>query len=308
MSEPAIEANRLSRYFGQRAAVRDISFSVPRGSVFAFLGRNGSGKTTTIRLLMGLLTPTSGCARILGCPSRELTPAYRARIGYLTENHSVYAWMTVEQCGRFQSQFYPEWKTKIFQGVIGHFRLSAQAKAGALSRGERAGLCLALVLAQDPEVMILDDPTLGLDPVARQSLMESIIYLTRREDRTIFFSSHSLADVERVADYVCILDAGILKACCSLEAFRARVCRKVLRFTGSPPELPSIPGLLQAWRLDREIRVVLANADGRSQAILESLRPVALEELPMSLEESVIAYMGNRGERSFFLEESEERS
>jgi len=216
--------------------------------------------------------------------------------------------MTVEQCGRFQAGFYPNWKAKIFKGVTDHFRLSPKAKAGALSRGERAGLCLALVLAQDPEVLVLDDPTLGLDPVARQSLMESIIYLTRRADRTIFFSSHSLADVERVADYVGILDRGVMRACCPLEELRHRICRKVLRFAGKPPELPPIPGLLQAWRLDQEIRVVLANANGKSQAILESLQPVSLEEIPISLEESVIAYLGDRGERSFFLEELEVQS
>ena len=305
MSEIVIESNGLTRHFGGLAAVRDLSFEVPRGSVFAFLGRNGSGKSTTIRMLMGLLPPTRGSARILGCDSTRLSPAYRARIGYLTESHSVYGWMTVEQCGRFQAAFYPQWKDRIFRAVTGHFRLSPKAKAGALSRGERAGLCLALVLAQDPEVLVLDDPTLGLDPVARQSLMESIIYLTRRADRTIFLSSHSLADVERVADHVGILDRGVLRACCPLETLRRRICRKVLRFEGKPPEVPAIPGLLQVWRLDREMRVVLANANGESQRILEGLRPLSLEDVPISLEESVLAYLGERGERSFFLGETE---
>ena len=197
--QPVIQTRGLTRYFGTKCAVQDLNLEVPRGCVFAFLGRNGSGKSTTIRMLLGLLRPDRGEARVLGGDSRQLTPELRARVGYLTEEHQLYGWMTVRQAGEFQSAFYPRWNEKIFRGVIGHFGLKPEAQVKHLSRGMRAGLCLALTLAPDPELLMLDDPALGLDPVARRSLVESMIYLTRRSDRTIFFSSHHLGDVERVA-------------------------------------------------------------------------------------------------------------
>src|SRR5258708_4067174 len=190
--EMVIQTQGLTRYFGSKPAVYELTLAVPKGGVFAFLGRNGSGKTTTIRMLLGLLRPTRGEGRILGLDIRSLPAEARARIGYLTEEHQLYNWMTVRQCGEFQSQFYPRWNEKICRGVIGHFNLRPEARVKDLSRGERAGLCLALTLAPDPELLVLDDPALGLDPVARRSLAEAMIYLTRRSDRTIFFSSHDL--------------------------------------------------------------------------------------------------------------------
>ncbi|MGO9585419.1 MAG: ABC transporter ATP-binding protein, partial [Limisphaerales bacterium] len=193
MNEQVVIRTRgLTRYFGARPAVYDLNLEVPRGCVFAFLGRNGSGKTTTIRMLLGLLEPTRGEGNILGHDIRSLPPEARARIGYLTEEHQLYGWMSVKECGEFQSQFYPRWNEKVFRGVIGHFSLKPTARVKDLSRGERAGLCLGLTLAPEPELLILDDPALGLDPVAHRSLIESMIYLTRRSDRTIFFSSHQL--------------------------------------------------------------------------------------------------------------------
>ena len=178
--EPVIRTKGLTRYFGSRRAVYELNLEVPQGCVFAFLGRNGSGKTTTIRMLLGLLQPTRGEGTILGHDIRAIPPAAKARIGYLTEEHQIYGWMDVRQSAAFQSQFYAKWKEKVFQGVIDHFGLKPNARVKDLSRGERAGLCLALTLAPDPDLLILDDPALGLDPVARRSLIESMIYLTRR--------------------------------------------------------------------------------------------------------------------------------
>src|SRR5664280_2082721 len=154
--QPVIRTQGLTRYFGGKPAVYDLNLEVPRGCVFAFLGRNGSGKTTTIRMLLGLLQPTRGEGTILGYDIRALPPEARARIGYLTEEHQLYCWMSVRACGDFQSRFYPAWNEKIFRGIIGHFGLRPAALVKSLSRGERAGLCLALTLAPEPELLILD--------------------------------------------------------------------------------------------------------------------------------------------------------
>jgi ABC-2 type transport system ATP-binding protein len=216
--------------------------------------------------------------------------------------------MSVKECGGFQSQFYPRWNEKIFRGVIGHFNLKPSARVKDLSRGERAGLCLALTLAPEPELLILDDPAVGLDPVARRALVESMIYLTRRSDRTIFFSTHQLPDVERVADHIAVLDHSVLRACCPLETFRNSVRQVRLRFPGTPPPLPKIPGLLQAFRSEGELRVTCVNYNGATEAALRALAPAQIEQAPISLEDAFISYLGDHSEKSFILSETEAQS
>jgi ABC-2 type transport system ATP-binding protein len=302
---PVILTRGLTRYYGAKPAVYELDLEVPRGCVFAFLGRNGSGKTTTIRMLLGLLRPTRGEGTILGHDIRALPPEARAAIGYLTEEHQLYRWMTVRQCSEFQAPFHRRWSEKTFQGVIGHFGLKMGARVKDLSRGERAGLCLALTLAPEPELLILDDPALGLDPVARRSLIESMIHLTRRAERTIFFSSHHLADVERVADWVAVLDHSVLRAACPLETFRRSVQSIRLSFVGPPPPLPPVPGLLQAQRIENELRLTCVHYNGATETALRALGPARLELVPLSLEDAFISYLGERGEKSFILGETE---
>ena len=303
--QPVIQTRGLTRYFGPKPAVYELNLAVPRGSVFAFLGRNGSGKSTTIRMLLGLLAPSRGGGTILGFDIRRLPPEARARIGYLTEEHQLYGWMNARDCGEFQSRFYPRWSEKIFQGVIDHFGLKPEARVKDLSRGERAGLSLALTLAPDPELLVLDDPALGLDPVARRALVESMIYLTRRSDRTIFFSTHDLADIERVADYVAVLDHSVLRACCPVEAFRNEVRQVRLRFAGPPPKLPPLPGLLQATRTESGMRLVFVRYNEAIERSLNTLGPDQIEVSAVSLEDALISYLGERGEKSFILSEAE---
>jgi ABC-2 type transport system ATP-binding protein len=306
--QPVIRTRGLTRYYGARPAVYELDLEVPRGGVFALLGRNGSGKTTTIRMLLGLLAPTRGAGTVLGYDIRALPPEARARIGYLTEEHQLYGWMSVRESGDFQSRFYPTWNEKIFRGIIGHFGLRPTARVKSLSRGERAGLCLALTLAPEPELLILDDPAVGLDPVARRSLIESMVFLTRRSDRTIFFSSHQLPDVERVADYIAVLDRSVLRACCPLETFRNSIQQVRLRFRGPPPPLPKIPGLLQAVRSEGELRITCVHYNAATEAALRELGPAQMEQTPITLEDAFISYLGDRGEKSFILSETEAHS
>jgi len=156
--------------------------------------------------------------------------------------------------------------------------------------------------------LLLDDPGLGLDPVARRALVESMIYLTRRSDRTIFFSSHHVADVERVADYVAVLDRSVLRACCSLETFRSSIRQMQLRFSGAPPALPEIPGLLQAVRSPGELRLTCVRYNTATEQTLRALAPTHMEMVPLSLEDAFISYLGERGEKSFILAETEAQS
>jgi ABC-2 type transport system ATP-binding protein len=299
--EPVIQARGLTRYFGRKCAVDTISFNVPRGSVFAFIGRNGAGKTTTIRMILGLLEPTRGSSFILGYESMTLPPEARARIGYMAEGHPVYGWMRVGKYANFQKGFYSHWNQEIFASVIDYFAIDPRTKAGHLSHGQRAGLHLAMTLAIEPEVLMLDDPATGLDPSARRSLLEAMIYFTRSRERTIFFSTHLLDDVERVADQVAVLDYSVLRACASADTFRERVHRLVARFRSEPPhKLPAIPGLLRVTRSDRELSLIIANLNGRTERDLEELGAESVDEQPISLEDALIAHVGRQGDKSFF--------
>jgi ABC-2 type transport system ATP-binding protein len=298
---PVIEIDRLTKYYGTRQIVQDLSLTVPSGCIYGFLGRNGMGKTTTIRILLGLEDPTRGRTRVFGEDSRDLCPETRARIGYLPEGHHVYGWMTVQECANFQASFFANWNQDIFESVITHFRLTPNMKAGHLSRGQRAGLCLALTLAPEPELLVLDDPALGLDPVARRSLLQSMLYVTRQPNRTILFSSHLLSDVERVADRIAVLDGGVLRADCTVELFRESLRHFVLKFRGQPPSAPDLPGLLESFRTDHELALTVANPTPETEERLAALQPESLEPVEMTLEDAFVSYVGERGERTLFM-------
>lgn len=306
MNDDAIQTDNLTCYYGTRCIVDQLNLTVPRGKVFGFLGRNGAGKTTTIRMLMGLVPPTRGSARVLDYDCTRLTPEARARIGYLAEGHHTYGWMTVRDCGKFQSaQYGSQWNWEIFHSVTRHFRLQEKQASGGLSRGQRAGLCLAMTLAPEPALLILDDPALGLDPIARRSLLEAMIYVTRRADRTILFSSHILADVERVADEIAVMDRSVLRARCTVETFRQSITHYVLRFRGRPPSVEKLPGLLSSFRTERELALSVVHADAATEEHLAALQPETLQRVPQSLEEAFVDYVGDRGEKSFFFQEME---
>ena len=298
--DAVIETCGLTRYFGTRCAVDSVSFQVPRGSVFAFIGRNGAGKTTTIRMILGLLEPTRGTSTILGHDSSRLPPEARSQIGYMAEGHPVHTWMRVGEYERFQRGLHSRWNQEIFAGIIDYFSIDRRTKAGHLSHGQRAGLHLAMTLAVEPEVLMLDDPATGLDPAARRSLLEAMIHFTRSRERTIFFSTHLLDDVERVADHVAVLDYSILRVCCSADTFHERVHKLVARFPcESERKLPSIPGLLRATRSENRLVLVVANLNGRTERDLEELGAESVEELPISLEDALIAHVGRQGDKGF---------
>ena len=302
MANDVITTSGLTRYFGRKCVLDEVSFAVPRGSVTAFLGRNGSGKTTTLRIILGLLLPTRGGSTILGHDSQMIPPAARASIGYLAENHPLIPWMSVEQAGKFQAAFYGNWNQKVFDAVVEHFALDRKTKASALSRGQRAGLALALVLAPEPELLILDDPALGLDPVARRALLESILLIMRNPQRTVLLSSHLLDDIERVADYLLILDRAVLRAACPVEEFRNRIVHYQMTFENTPPELPTITGLLDCLRVNHTLRLTVANPPGDLEERLAGLHPLEMARQPVNFAEAVTAYMSEQRQRGFFQE------
>jgi ABC-2 type transport system ATP-binding protein len=302
MNASVITTDGLTRYFGSKCAVDQATFAVPRGAVFALLGRNGSGKTTITRMLLGLLDPTRGLATVLGDDCRRIRPATRGRIGYVAEGHPLFDSMRIGELERFQRSFYPDWDATLFRKILKQFDLSDSQRAGKLSRGQRAGVSLGLALATRPELLVMDDPAMGLDPVARRTLLEVMILMTRDTGNTIYFTSHQLDDVERVADHIAILDRSVLRVCAPIETLQDRVKRWSLDFPGRPPaEPPRLPGLLEFGRDAGSLRLTVANPDEHTERAIAELSPADVHEVPLTLEDIVVAYLGGGGEKASLL-------
>lgn len=295
-----IRIERLTRYFGRRAVVRDLNFTVPRGSVVGLLGLNGAGKTTLIRMLLGLLAPTRGSCEVLGCSSDDLTPALRCRIGHTVEGHYLYPWMRVRDCERFARQTQGRWDGALFEQAVRRFGIDTEAKVSWLSRGQRAGVSLASTLASEPELLILDDPALGLDPVSRRALNETIVAFSESGDRTVLLSSHLLDDVERVAERVALMVDGRMLVDCALDTFRSRVSAWVIDADEDPTLDHTIPGLVHCRSLGNRWQVTLADASAEAIEMIEQL-PGGSEAVEVSFEDAVLAYLSrSRVEDSFY--------
>ncbi len=262
MNEIVLETQGLTKYYGGTLAVDHIDLKIPRGCICGFVGRNGAGKTTAIKLMLGLLNPTAGSSRLLGCDSSALTPAIRQRIGYVTEGHRLFRWMTIAGLEKFQRAFFPkQWDDKFFADMIEYLNLPKKKKIKHLSNGQRAQVSLALALAPNPELLIMDDPTLGLDAAIRRQFLEGMIELIMRQGRTVLFSSHILGDVERVSDRIVVIDKGVLRANCSLEQFQKAIKKVIVSFADSAPDEVNIDGLLHCKRSEKGLELTLIGTD-----------------------------------------------
>src|SRR5215212_2400602 len=252
-----IVTERLTKYYGGRPVVDSLNLRVPQGSVYGLLGRNGAGKSTAIKMLMGMVRADSGRATLLGEDAEMLSNTARARIAYLAEGHPLYGWMTFDDAVRFTRAFYPRWNDTLVDQILDHFELRRRQKFRRLSCGQRAQVSLALAVAPDPELLVLDDPTLGLDTVVRRDFLESLIQIIQRQGRTILFSSHILGDVERVADRIGIMVDGVLRVDCRTETFRESIRKLVLEFDRTPPPFPAGPGVVGSRQVGTKLEVVV---------------------------------------------------
>ena len=292
MSDIVLQTKNLTKYYGKRLALDHLNLSVRRGCIYGLLGRNGAGKTTAIKLLLGLMKPTSGPADIFDCDSQQLTPKIRQRIGYVTEGHRLYRWMRIGELQAFQRPFFDgDFNDKLFDDMLEYFELSKKQKIKHLSNGQRAQVSLALAIAPNPEILIMDDPTLGLDAAIRRQFLEGMIQLIQRQGKTILFSSHILSDVERVADRVAVIDKGVLRADCSLEQFRNAVKKVKFTFAQAPPDNIDIPGLLHKRQDHTEIELTLINTtDEQIEDWAKKNDAVDHDNVQMNLEDQFIEY------------------
>lgn len=287
-----IETAGLGRRFGRKDALLDLTLRVPRGGVHALLGRNGAGKTTLLRILLGFDHPTRGSSHVLGQDSQALSPEVRGRIAYVNEEHGLPPWMTVAGLRELNESTYPRWSASSYREVADLFRLSPGARVSQLSHGERAGLALALALAQSPDLLLLDEPTLGLDAVAKQAFVEALLFVGDRESTTVIYSSHQMDEIERVADDLIVLVDGTLGAFTTPDVMKARVSAWIV------DEMPvgrAVPGLLQSRDLDGQTQLIVLDRGDGFASHLEALGARGVVRAPLGFDRAVNAFLAAGG-------------
>jgi ABC-2 type transport system ATP-binding protein len=206
--EQVVECKNLTHYYGDRCIYENLNFSIPEGRILGLLGKNGTGKTTTINILNGFLKPREGVCTIWGESSAALSPKTRARIGLLIEGHVQYSFMTIKQIERFYSQFYPKWKKSIFYELVSLLKIDPGQRISQMSCGQRSQVALGLILAQDADLLILDDFSMGLDPGYRKLFVDFLNEYVKSSRKTVFVTSHIIQDMERFIDDCMILGFG----------------------------------------------------------------------------------------------------
>jgi len=295
MTEAAIEIRDLGFSYGRKEVLRGVNLEVPAGSIFGFLGRNGAGKTTTIKQMLGLLKPSRGVCRMLGIDAAKDPLAVRRAVGYMAEDQQMYGWMEVREIIRWVASFYPQWDEKLIERLREALELPGRSKVKTLSKGQNSRLALLLALGHRPKLVILDDPTLGLDPIARKDFLRHVIDLLQSNQVTVFFSSHLLYEIEPVADHVAILEGGVIVKAGRTEWLRETVKRFIL----TPKKGAELAGkgVLDVRRLGASAAVTVEDCDEARRAAVRKLAEGAVQENDLNLDEIFEAYViGNRGD------------
>jgi ABC-2 type transport system ATP-binding protein len=294
---PAIETIGLSKSYGRMEAVRDLTLFVGSNCLTGFLGRNGAGKSTTIKMLLGMVRPTAGYGKVLG--RRIDDPAesveIRRQVAYVSEDKRLYGYMTVEQTIRFTSSFYADWRTDRVAALLRKFEVPLDRKVKSLSKGMRTKLALLLALARRPKLLILDEPSEGLDPIGVEQLLECLVAQSS-EGTSVFFSSHQIEEVERIADRVCIVERGRLLVDLSMDEIRQSYRQIDLVFPFEPRELEfNLMGVESVRTEGCQLRVF---SSGNTDGIVERARAYhasSIEVAPVGLRE---VFLGTVREKS----------
>ncbi len=249
MSEPVISVKNLSQRYGRGRIIYDnLSFDVPKGRILGLLGKNGTGKTTTINILMGYLKPQSGECRIFGEDITRLSPMSRSRIALLIEGHVQYSFMTISQIERFYSKFYPRWNKDVYYELMKKLHVTPEQRISSMSCGQRSQVALGLILAQNADLLVLDDFSLGLDPGYRRLFIEFLQEYVKGQDKTVFMTSHIIQDLERLIDDTIILDYGKILTQMPVDKLLATFTRYTFNLPDESP-LPTGNGIYNPSRL-----------------------------------------------------------
>lgn len=284
---PAIHTRELWKRYGNTDAVRGLNLRVPPGRITGFLGRNGAGKSSTIKMLLGMMRPTSGDGTVLGMRFSDAHESVelRRRVAYVSEDKRLYGYMTVQQIIDFTKSFFPDWRPEVADRLLREYELPRARKVKALSKGMRTKLALLLALARRPELLILDEPSEGLDPVGIEQLLHALIAQSA-EGTAVFFSSHQISEVERIADQVCMLEQGQLVLDVSLDDMRERYRQIDCIFPSLPEQREfQLAGVESIRAKGLQLSVL---ASGNTEAIVERARDFhasSIQVAPVGLRE-----------------------
>ncbi len=294
-SSSAIDVRGLTRAFGAKLALNDVALAVPRGGVFGLVGINGSGKTTLIKHVLGLLRAQQGTVRVFGlCPVSDPVGVL-SRIGYLSEENDLPGWMRVGELMRYVEGIYPNWNAAYADKLCRQFELPVASRVRALSKGQKARAGLVLALAHRPELLVLDEPSSGLDPLARRDILAAIVRTIGDEGRTVLFSSHLLDEVERVADRVALLDAGRVVFSAVLSDMQESHRKVTVRFDEARARPPVLASALGWEGAGREWTALVEGAMGEVRASVAQMGGRIVEEHVPRLDEFFVARVGRTG-------------
>ncbi len=293
-TDAAIDIKDLSRRFESKQALAGVTLAVPRGCVFGLVGENGAGKTTLIKHVLGLLKAEAGSVRVFGRDPVADPVGVLGRIGYLSELRDLPAWMRVDELIRYSQAFYPKWDAAYADSLRRQFSLEPGAKIKNLSRGESAKAGLLVALAHRPELLLLDEPSSGLDPVVRRDILEAIIRTVADEGRTVFFSSHLLDEVERVSDQLAMMVDGKVVLSGPLEDIKAGHHQLTLRFDTAQVGPPAIARALSVVGAGQEWTVICNGGRGELVDAAGKLGARIVAERSPSLDEIFVARAGRR--------------
>lgn len=281
----------VSRRFGRLLALNGVSFDIPRGCVFGLVGENGAGKTSLIKMLLGLLRPNEGRVEVFGVDPVRDPEGVLERIGYLSEDRDLPDWMKIWELVRYTKAFHPNWDDVFAQELVNTFGLDLNAKIGKLSRGQRAQAGLLAALAHRPPLLLLDEPSSGLDAAVRRDILGAIIRTVAEEGRTVLFSSHLLDEVERVADYIAMIHQGKLVLNGPLDEVRAQHHRLVLRWPVGTAA-PSLSGELTREAEGSEWVLVLHGGRDEVLGAAQAAGAEVVDVARPSLEDIFVARVG----------------
>ncbi len=291
-AEAVVAVTNLSRRFGAKTALDNVSLYVPRGGVFGLVGENGAGKTTLIKHILGLLRAEAGVVQVFGRNPVTEPVEVLGRIGYLSEQPDLPGWMRVDELLRYTKAFYPRWDVAYAENLLVQFGLNRAQRLSTLSKGQTAKAGLLAAQAHRPELLLLDEPSSGLDPLVRRDILEAVIRTVADEGRTVFFSSHLLEEIERVSDHVAMLHQGKLVLFGSLEEIKARHRRFTLHFETPQEQPPVIVGALNVSGKGKEWSVMCNGARNELPSIAAKLGARIVDEHTPSLNEIFVARAG----------------